>query len=49
MDNIEEKINKIYKNRKLENLIMDYVETDNQILKLELLEIIKNLMIELNI
>lgn len=46
---IEEKINKIYKNRKLESLIVDYVETENQIVKIELLEIIKKLMVELNI
>lgn len=45
MDSI---IEKIYKEKVLQMLVTDYIETENNELKLELYEKIKQLLIELN-
>lgn len=49
MDNIDQKIERIYKEKKLQTLVTDYTETESSEVKAELYEKIKLLIIELGI
>lgn len=49
MDNIDKKIELIYHKKILQMLVTDYIETENNELKKELYEKIKELLVQLNL